>query len=333
MTKVCLQYNQNMPSFLDLIDQLDTIHFDPVASGSPSYESPTCNAIADYLNYYSLPTQSTGCQGHVIGKLTCGEYDIAVQYWLPNTGTVKGSIFIVHGYYDHVGLFQHLIRFVLELGYIAVAYDQPGHGLSTGVRGSINSFAEYSTVLNYCAEEAQALPKPWHVIGQSTGAATLLYNRVHDQRQWFSKHVLLAPLVRPARWHQGRWLFYALRYLVKSIARKKVYNSHDTGFVEFCHQDPLQPQRLMVAWVGAMKEWLELFPSLNSNPSDALLLQGDNDKTVGWQYNIPVIAEKLQTENIVYIKGARHHLVNETKELREKVFMGIAEYLLNSGQH
>ena len=47
----------------------------------------------------------------------------------------RGTVLICHGYFDYVGLYRHLIAHVLELGYAVLAYDLPGHGLSSGPRG------------------------------------------------------------------------------------------------------------------------------------------------------------------------------------------------------
>ena len=64
-----------------------------------------------------------------------------VHYFrLPESASPKGTVFILHGYFDHVGLYTQLIDRCLGAGFDVLAYDQPGHGLSSGTLTAIGSF-------------------------------------------------------------------------------------------------------------------------------------------------------------------------------------------------
>jgi len=58
-----------------------------------------------------------------------------------------------------------------------------------------------------------------------------------------------------------------------------------------------------------------------------LILQGDRDTTVDWRYNVRLLREKFPSANVEMIPGARHELLNEAAELRDKVIEKIIGYL------
>ncbi len=317
-----------MHDFLALREKLSPLRFDPLQDASAADQI----FLKDYLNFYHLTFSENICSKHSVGTFEGSNYTIVVHCWLPANTKAKGTIFIFHGYYDHVGLLRHAIQFALEQGYIAVAYDLPGHGLSSGERASIHHFAEYVNVLQTCLKKASSLTAPWFAMGQSTGGAVLLHSLLVERiTNPFKGIVLLAPLIKPAGWGQGKWLYYLLKPFIKKIPRRISENSHDREFVHFVHyEDPLQSKALSVTWTGAMKEWLEAFPKLTPISVHGLLIQGDDDHTVAWRDNLPLVKAKIQGLEYQMIAGGRHHLLNESEELRQQIFTRIRQFLLAS---
>ena len=82
-----------------------------------------------YAEYYGLDfsTEVPDLE-HGFGYFEAAGHTISVHGWRP--AVARGTVLICHGYFDHVGLYRHLIAHVLELGYAVLAYDLPGHGLS-----------------------------------------------------------------------------------------------------------------------------------------------------------------------------------------------------------
>jgi len=313
--------------FFQLREKLAPLRFDTAQDVPVSSQS----FMQDYLKFYQLDFPSSVSNQHFIGTLQSAEYTIVAQYWLPALQPAKGTVFVLHGYYDHVGIFHHLIHFLLEQGFAVVAYDQPGHGLSSGEQAAIDHFSEYVNVLQICLQQAQGLPQPWFAIGQSTGGSVLLHSLLVEQVQNpFTGIVLMAPLVRPAGWALSQWTYRLLHRWVTSMPRHYAKNSHDQSFLDFCRRDPLQSTRLSVRWVSALKEWLEQFPSLLPVRARALLVQGDADGTVDWRKNLPLISEKVSGLDVVVISGARHQLANESEDLRAQIFARIRDFLLAS---
>ena len=94
---------------------------------------------------------------HWQGVVEVDQYRIHVQIYEPKfaedeQGEVKGSVWLVHGYLEHSGIYQPIIKEILEQGFSVLAFDLPGHGLSNGTVAGIEDFDDYQKVLHGIAE-------------------------------------------------------------------------------------------------------------------------------------------------------------------------------------
>lgn len=48
------------------------------------------------------------------------------------------------------------------------------------------------------------------------------------------------------------------------------------------------------------------------------VIQGTDDKVVDWKYNLQWFEKKIKGLKVVRIPGARHNLLNESKQYRQK---------------
>ena len=265
-----------------------------------------------------------------LGRFSAGGYDLVSQVWWPES-TPVATLLVIHGFYDHMGLYRHVIEWGLNRGFVVITCDLPGHGLSSGARASIDDFAQYQAVLQGLFIEAQslALPQPWHLCGQSTGGAIVLDHalRQGDQSPAQGRVILLAPLIRPKDWRWSKFSYYLLRGFVKGIARRFSENSNDPQFLPFLQADPLQPVRLPTAWVGALARWIPRIERATPCSRRPLVIQGEADKTVDWQYNLEVLKTKFDQPQVLLLPEARHHLANETAEIRERYFAFLNKHL------
>lgn len=286
--------------------------------------------ILAYQAYYGLDMRERhpGVDSR-LGVFECAGYRIATQYWRP--AQARGSVVLLHGYYDHMGLFSHLVEWALGLGFSVLACDLPGHGLSNGAAASINDFAEYQAVFTGLLGQAEALelPQPWHLCGQSTGGAILLdYLLTGAPRPELGHTLLLAPLVRPRAWGWSKLSYQLLKPFVGSIPRKFTDNSNDAEFLAFLRdRDPLQPRILPTAWVGALARWIPRIEAASASDRSLLVVQGDADETVDWRYNLKVLEDKFERIECLLLTGARHHLANESEALRRRYLEFLGERL------
>ena len=306
-----------------LRDSLPAMAFGGAASDSP--------LLARYRSHYGQDAESGPAATHQDGTFASGAHTLVCQCFRPPAP--HGSVFLLHGYYDHSGLYGHLIRHCLDLGLATVIFDLPGHGLSSGDEASIDSFSRYCEALLDCLTLARehALPEPWHAIGQSTGGAILIDSLLHHQlgsRFDLARHVLLAPLLRPLDWQRSMLLFGLSRWLRPATGRRFTENSHDRQFIEFLRQqDALQSRLLPRAWVLALMDYLRRFKAAAPCDTPLHVIQGTEDRTVDWPYNLARLADKFPNTHTYMVEGARHHLVNESPEYRSQVFQKVTEAL------
>ena len=271
----------------------------------------------DYFVRYGIDLENqSGGISHRFGSLNCQGYQIACHLY--EQEDPKGTFFVLHGYYDHVGLFGHILRFFLEQGYNVFAYDLPGHGLSSGAPATIPDFSVYtkilSSIFSVCREQ---VAKPWHGFGQSTGCAILLDYLLATDKSPLNSLVFSAPLVRPWMWPLSRIQLYLARPFIKQLPRTFTDNSRDQSFLKMAHNDPLAPKVLPTEWVSAMDRWIKKIEKYKSRLSPRLLIiQGTHDRTVDAKYNIARLKQLFTDPKVLLLKDARHHLPNELEETR-----------------
>ena len=287
--------------------------------GDGGYD-PKTRFGADYRRFYDLDL------GQRFFDVPWRDGHLAVQRFVP-AGAVRGSAVVVHGYYDHVGLYGHLIRHLLRRGLAVVAYDQPGHGLSSGARATIESFDLYVEALDAVLAAAHdALPAPIHAVGQSTGGAVLMERLMRPARPPFTKTVLLAPLVRPKGWPLAKLTLSLAGPFLKQVPRGAPRNSDDTEFLAFLREDPLQTWVLPVQWATALAAWIKRFEAYPPTRECVAVIQGGRDGTVDGPHNLAVLRRLVEVE-LKELPSARHHLVNETEAIRREVAAFLDEHL------
>lgn len=279
-----------------------------------------------YLHFYHLDfAERLPGVRHRIGAIQSGDYRLAVQTW--EQPGARHNLVLLHGYFDHTGLYGNLIAHGLARGANVTIFDLPGHGLSSGAPASIDDFASYGLALADVLGAVHLPALPWAVIAQSTGGAALVEFARHQAGSWpFRNTVLLAPLLRPAQWRRVCLAHTLVHRLVDSVPRRFAENSSDREFLDFVQRDPLQSRRIPVAWVGALRRWQAGLPREDLGVGPALLIQGDADQTVDWRYNLPQYGKLFPGLRIELLPGAGHHLANEAVGLRERYLRLVDRY-------
>jgi len=300
--------------------------------------APWPEALADYARFYGLDRLSLEAPHptrHDIGTIEAWGYDIATQVFLPEAPIKpRGTLLILHGYFDHAGLFTHPIRVGLAQGYAVVVIDLPGHGLSSGKPSEIDDVSHYQEVLrDLIAVLSPQLPKPWVAVGQSTGGGILfdhiLSSLANGQRPYFARVHLWAPLVRITKWRQVTTAYTLLGRFKRSVPRHFKHSSHDPEFIDLIwRKDPFQLREVPLKWVGAMIRWDKHLQSLPACRYPISLVQGEADDTVDWRYNLGFIEKRTYVERAIMVPGAGHHLANESDEYRQPVLSALVRHVL-----
>ena len=123
-----------------------------------------------YNAYYSLGFEALGAK-RAYGVFAVGQERIFAQTFVPQDRKPAAWALVCHCYYDHMGLYGHLISELLQRNIAVIGFDQIGHGLSTGPQATIEDFQRYIQVIEVVHKIGQRLADalPLHWFGQSMG--------------------------------------------------------------------------------------------------------------------------------------------------------------------
>ena len=315
--------------FRSASDKVDTTSFDLARvkaemkplNLSESYQSTA--AITDYFIFYDLnPTNAQ----HFFGTQESKGHTLAAHVFLP--ANPRGTLFLLHGYFDHVGTLSKLIAEGLAQGYAIVAWDLPGHGLSSGDRTDTGSF-------DLCAEQfidivkrvEDHLPQPFHLIAHSTGCSIVIEYLYNSETNAFEQVVFLSPLIKHKHWGWAKFGYAIARPFTKSIRRRDKKNSSDDAYLTFVKRDPLHSSELSFEYLKDLYQWEKQIQNYPVWPGSIAIVQGDQDSIVDWTHSIEFLQEKIQHTDVFIISGAKHQLANESEVLRTQAFDMIFKYL------
>ena len=270
-------------------------------------------------------------QGYVENTL----FRLHVQVFQPKQQNIQGTVFLLHGYLEHSGIYQPIIKEILEQGFSVLTFDLPGHGLSNGLSASIQDFDHYQQVLHAVYDAvrgAKQLPKPWLGIGQSTGGAIWMHHLLAfaecRRDPIVDRVLLLSPLLRPAKsawWHNSVGLGI-IRRIKSQVPRHFRRNNHNPEFLRFVRlKDPLQPRMMGMDWILEMEQ----------RPACRIpvwLAQGALDETVDWRYNIEYIRRKFRLQTLLMLEEGSHQLINEREDIRAAL-TGLIPAFLHAKPH
>ena len=286
-------------------------------------EKTDLNSVEDYLIKYALVFG--GVEYEPVTFQSSG-YQITGHIFRPKQATA--SVLGLHGYMNHTFQLKHLIKFLTERNYAAAVFDLPGHGLSSGKRGDIENFSQYTIVLqDFIDATEQKLPKPYNIIGFSTGASAVIDYLLTDEPNIFNKVILAAPLVRYFGYQKANPLCKFYSALGRDIPRIPQNVTSNSRYKKLINKDKLQVKWVPVNWVNALHQWIDKIEKLPPSQKPIKIIQGTLDKIVDSKFNIEFLKTKFIEIDLTIIKNARHELFNESDELRNQIFSQIFNYL------
>lgn len=300
-----------------LADSDQVINFEHPVSITPDLRA--------YLDYYGFELVNIE---YYFGKIEIDGTKIMVQMFSPKHSI--GTIVLLHGYLDHVGLLRRSIQHLTDHHYRVISYDLQGHGLSEGAKASVKNFSDYvATLEKLISRIKKEISGPLYGIGHSTGGSILLHYVLKNKKSQFDKIILIAPLVRSLFWSLSKTAFSILKLFpfIKEIPRRFGQNSSDDQFLSFIKKDPLQSKVIPFDWIHSLIRWNKEIQTLGPTKEKALLIQGTKDTTLEWKYNLNFIREKFLNLQVVLIENGRHQLLHEKPKIRDEVFKNIVLFL------
>lgn len=282
--------------------------------------------VLDYFAHYGLDVPNPAVE-HIFGSFKADAFDIAAHIYIPPQH--KATVILMHGYLSHSGQLKHIIATLIANQYAVALYDMPGHGLSTGPKGSIEDFAQYGSVLKTFRNlVAGYTDTPVHIVAFSLGACAPIAILLNGDSDLFDKVILVSPLVRPVAWIKSKLSYMLYKPFRTSVPRLCRNNSGDTSFLKFTRDDDyLNIKKVPLKWVKALYKWNARIKRADPCDKEIFVIQGQRDSTIDWKYNLKYIRSRFTNAQIYMLAGAKHELLNETAELREDVLGGIIDHL------
>ena len=246
----------------------------------------------------------------------------------------RAAVVLVHGFGEHSGRYEALIRHLLEHGYDVTVYDHRGHGKSSGLYGHIDRFSHYEDDLQVIIDSARKTSSGGglFLIGHSMGGlVTLRYLTREDAT--VAGAVVSAPLLAIAARVPAHKVLIA-RIGAALAPRLRLPNdidptvlSRDPEVGRAYAADPLVGRLVSTRWfaeaVYAMKE-VKTAASKITTP--LLLLHGTEDRLAAIEATkalYPLIASR--DKELRVLEGFYHELFNEPE--KEEIYRRVTDWL------
>ncbi|MBM7634795.1 alpha/beta hydrolase [Geomicrobium sediminis] len=271
-----------------------------------------------YLNHYHLSTIAEYEQT----VLRVEQIDVIVHWFTPES--YDNTLVFIHGYMDHSGAQAPFFTKAVEHGLRVVAIDLPGHGLSSGDRYAVRSFDIYDQMLGILLEQIQTenRKRPF-LLGHSTGGGIIAHYILKRNNPYVLHPILVSPLVRTMSSLFMKVGQPLVQLTSEEVPRKFRHNTGDGHFAMMQQQDPLQSDRIPIAWVKEMLSWEKKFLFNQPSQKAVSIIQGTADKTVDWKHNLSVYKQKFPRANPILIEHGEHQLLNEVSPIREMTYSRI----------
>src|SRR6185436_5888930 len=111
----------------------------------------------------------------------------------------KAEILITHGFGEHSGRYDALTEHLISRGFSTAVYDHRGHGLSDGLPGHVESFAEYDQDLAKLISSVRlrSQAKSLFLVGHSMGGLIALRYAARNHGE-LNGALISAPLIEVA---------------------------------------------------------------------------------------------------------------------------------------
>jgi len=269
---------------------------------------------------------------HGTGVLNAPGARIHYQRWLPKV--MKDVLVVAHGLGEHSGRYGNLVGHFVPRGVAVYAMDHRGHGLSSGIRGHVQSFLNYRDDLALFVDrvcEETGFPRVI-LVGHSMGAVIATsYSLLHPEK--ISRLILSSPGLRPYKLPSR-----VKEALAKGLARvapafllsnelNPSHVSRDARVVKAYVDDPLVHDRVSPKfYVEFVRETARLLREASRLAVPLLLLQAGDDRLVHAGTNLDFFSNVASPrKDLKVYEGCYHEIFNEPE--RDQVFADMEAWL------
>ncbi|MEM2637570.1 MAG: alpha/beta hydrolase [Candidatus Korarchaeota archaeon] len=247
----------------------------------------------------------------------------------------RGAIIIVHGFAEHIGRYDHVAKFLNELGFNVYGYDQRGHGKSEGDRGYVKNFDEYIMDLNLfvnCVLKEEN-GHPLFLLGHSMGGLIVLRYGILHRDAPVKGIIASAPALRLGA-KTGKVKYALGKFLAKVAGHSKMdagidasLLTHDKNVVEQYINDPLVFKKISARLgIELIKKGNDTLKRASEFTFPCLLMIGSDDRLVAPE-GVKEFYEKCgsKDKSLKIYEKFYHEILNEIE--KEKAFNDIKTWL------
>lgn len=284
-------------------------------------ESPASAALTrdqrKYFQYYRIQM----VREPKLGSFSSGDLLLAGQFHRPSRfDSGKGTVVVVHGYFDHAGTAANLINRLVEEGYHVAVYDHPGHGLSEGRHVSVRDFETYSVAFSdFLGMVSEHLPGPYDVVAHSMGSTVVIDHLNMGECSSIRKMVFLTPLIRDMKPKSLHTLGAIISPFSDYLGRIREDNTTNQEYLEFSARDPLQYACVSTRWSVAFNRWRREARDFGPRSEAPLVIYAGSDAVVNNEVGQAWMKRAFPSHRNRVIEGGRHQLLNDPLPIREKV--------------
>ena len=256
------------------------------------------------------------------------------QSWLPE-GAIRGVVAIVHGIGEHSGRYGYLVERVTDRGFAVAALDNRGHGRSAGIRGHIDSWADYREDVRMFLRYVHATfpGSPVFLYGHSLGAL-IVTDYVLSYPDGIDGLIVSGHPMRPTGAVKPFLIFVARllsRFAPKtSLSLGLSYDtlSRDPDVLKAYRDDPLVHSRVTARW-GT--EALAAVDRVRARASEIrmpiLILHGEADRINSVEGSRELLEKVSSTDKQLEVYSGGYHEPHNDLD-QERVASDVIEWIL-----
>lgn len=280
------------------------------------------------------PAPEAGRDHSIVSSLSMADgVSLCVRDW--PLADAHGAVLLVHGLGEHSGRYQRMAAWFHQRGYAVRGYDQRGHGLSPGSRGSLRHGDDLLRDLPLVYDDyASTLAHPPLLLGHSMGGLVAL-RAVLDGRLAPPGLLLSSPALRS--WESAGMIALA-RWLTRIFPGLPLRNgldfdklSHDRQVVTDYRGDPLRHGRITPRLADFIfRAGAACIADAAKLAVPTLLLVADSDGIVDPAGSRAFAREAARSGQLTtrFFSNLYHELFNETEPGRGQVLMQLADWLV-----
>jgi len=238
------------------------------------------------------------------------------EYW--QVENAKATVIIVHGMGEHLKRYYHVAKKFTDNNFNVIAYDNFGHGKTSGKRGHNPNFEALLDVIEFNINKAVEISEnlPVFLYGHSMGGNLVINYTIrknHNLKGVIATSPFLKLAFEPPAWKMS--LGKILQKIAPSITLGNELNanhiSRDSKQVELYKTDPLVHDKISPNYSITILEtgdWA--INNANTLKTPIFVIHGTDDKIISCEGS-KEFCEKSDLAELQLIEGGYHELQND----------------------